>query len=131
IHGSGSGNESYHILNFNNTTATTITNITGGTPYQRLLITFSNDATTIQHSSNIVLRGGKDVQGTVGKTLELYYTGSFWHEVGDPVRSLTGTTANRPFSTAFPGMEYFDTTLNKPIWRNAANNGWVDAAGNV
>ncbi|HBW3685703.1 DUF2793 domain-containing protein, partial [Klebsiella pneumoniae] len=35
------------------------------------------------------------------------------------------------FSTAFPGMEYFDTTLNKPIWRNAANNGWVDAAGNV
>ncbi|WP_368286133.1 hypothetical protein AB3M40_14580 [Klebsiella variicola] len=39
--------------------------------------------------------------------------------------------ANRPFSTAFPGMEYFDTTLNKPIWRNAANNGWVDAAGNV
>ncbi|WP_192574822.1 hypothetical protein [Klebsiella pneumoniae] len=131
IHGSGSGNESYRILNFNNTTATTITNITGGTPYQRLLITFSNDATTIQHSSNIVLRGGKDVQGTVGKTLELYYTGSFWQEVGDPVRALTGTSANRPFSTAFPGMEYFDTTLNKPIWRNAANNGWVDAAGNV
>ncbi|HCI6702682.1 TPA: hypothetical protein NPP56_005004 [Klebsiella pneumoniae] len=131
IHGSGSGNESYHILNFNNPAATTITNITGGTPYQRLLVTFSNDATTIQHSSNIVLRGGKDVQGTVGKTLELYYTGSFWQEVGDPVRALTGTSANRPFSTAFPGMEYFDTTLNKPIWRNAANNGWVDAAGNV
>lgn len=131
IHGSGAGNESYRILNFNNSTATTITNITGGTPYQRLLITFANDATTIQHSSNIVLRGGKDVQGTVGKTLELYYTGAFWHEVGDPVRSLTGTSANRPFSTAFPGMEYFDTTLNKPIWRNAANNGWVDAAGNV
>ncbi|MDQ5185018.1 hypothetical protein RCE24_28760 [Klebsiella variicola subsp. variicola] len=131
IHGSGTGNESYRILNFNNTTATTITNITGGTPYQRLLVTFSNDTTTIQHSSNIVLRGGKDVQGTVGKTLELYYTGSFWQEVGDPVRALTGTTANRPFSTAFPGMEYFDTTLNKPIWRNAANNGWVDSAGNA
>lgn len=129
IHGSGTGNESYRIINFNNTTATTITNITGGTPYQRLLITFSNDATTIQHSSNIVLRGGKDVQGTVGKTLELYYTGSFWQEVGDPVRALSGTTANRPFSTAFPGMEYFDTTLNKPIWRNAANNGWVDSTG--
>lgn len=129
IHGSGTGNESYRILNFNNTTATTVTNITGGTPYQRLLITFSNDMTTIQHSSNIVLRGGKDVQGAVGKTLELYYTGSVWHEVGDPVRALSGTTANRPFSTAFPGMEYFDTTLNKPIWRNAANNGWVDSAG--
>ena len=23
----------------------------------------------------------------------------------------------------------FDTTLNKPIWRNAANTGWVDATG--
>ncbi|MEC5975714.1 phage tail fiber protein [Klebsiella pneumoniae] len=131
IHGSGSGNESYRILNFNNSTATTITNITGGTPYQRLLITFSNNTTTIQHNSSIILQGGKDVQGMVGKTLELYYTGSVWHEVGDPVRALSGTSANRPFSTAYPGMEYFDTTLGKPIWRNAANNAWVDSAGNV
>lgn len=129
IHGSGSGNESYRILNFNNSTATTITNITGGTPYQRLLITFSNSNTTIQHNSSIILQGGKDVQGYSGKVLELYYNGSVWTEVGDAVRALSGSTANRPFSTAFAGMIYFDTTLNKPIWRNAANNGWVDATG--
>lgn len=27
------------------------------------------------------------------------------------------------------GDMVFDTTLNKPIWRNAGNNGWVDAMG--
>lgn len=129
IHGSGSGNESYRILNFNNSTATTITNITGGTPYQRLLITFTNSNTTIQHNSSIILQGGKDVQGFSGKILELYYNGSVWKEVGDAVRALSGSTANRPFSTAFVGMMYFDTTLNKPIWRNSANSGWVDATG--
>jgi len=42
---------------------------------------------------------------------------------------LQGTTANRPTTQLFTGMMYFDTTLNKPIWRNAANTGWVDATG--
>ena len=40
--------------------------------------------------------------------------------------------SNRPIVT-FPGMMYFDTTLNSgaglPIWRNAANTGWINAAG--
>ena len=27
-------------------------------------------------------------------------------------------------------MMYFDFDLNKPIWRNANNDGWVDAVGN-
>lgn len=41
------------------------------------------------------------------------------------------TTANRPTdSTLQPGACIFDRTLNKPIWRNAANNGWVDGNGN-
>lgn len=41
------------------------------------------------------------------------------------------TTANRPNYTDYqPGAMIFDTTLNKPIWRNASNNGWVDANGN-
>jgi hypothetical protein len=83
----------------------------------------------LQHGTNIILQGGKDVQGNNSKIIELFYTGSVWREIGDPIRVLADTTANRPFSTAFSGMQYFDTTLNKPIWRNAANTGWVDATG--
>lgn len=129
IHGSGSGNESYHILNFNNTTATTITNITGGTPYQRLLVTFNNTNTTIQNNrTNIFLRDG-DFVGSSSKMIELFYNGTAWYEIGDPTRALGGSS--RPSSQAFPFMMYFDTNIGKPIWRNAANTGWVDAAGNV
>lgn len=40
-----------------------------------------------------------------------------------------GTTAARPTTNLHTGQTYFDTTLNKPIWRNAANTGWVDATG--
>lgn len=41
------------------------------------------------------------------------------------------TTTNRPtYDDYQPGSMIFDTTLNKPIWRNADNNGWVDANGN-
>jgi hypothetical protein len=43
--------------------------------------------------------------------------------------NTNGTTANRPTSGLHVGMQYFDTTLNKPIWRNTANTGWVDATG--
>ena len=41
----------------------------------------------------------------------------------------SGTTANRPTDHLVPGVAYFDSTLGKPIWRNAANTGWVDATG--
>ena len=41
-------------------------------------------------------------------------------------------SATRPTVT-YPGQPYFDTTLNSggglPIWRNAANSGWVNASG--
>ena len=37
---------------------------------------------------------------------------------------VKGTTAGLA-----PGLCIFDTTLGKPVWRNAANNGWVDATG--
>jgi hypothetical protein len=42
-----------------------------------------------------------------------------------------GTTSERPTSSyeLIPGSMYFDTTLNKPIFRNKDNNGWVDANG--
>jgi len=41
----------------------------------------------------------------------------------------SGTTASRPNTNLSPGQFYFDATLNKPIWRNAANSGWIDATG--
>lgn len=41
----------------------------------------------------------------------------------------TFTTAQRPTANLWPGMQIFDSTLGKPVWRNAANNGWVDATG--
>lgn len=42
---------------------------------------------------------------------------------------LSGTTAARPSTSLYAGMPYFDTTLGKPIWRNAANTAWTDSAG--
>jgi hypothetical protein len=51
-------------------------------------------------------------------------TNAVYHQI-----NATGTTANRPTIGVYVGMSYFDTTLNKPVWRNASNNGWVDATG--
>lgn len=45
-----------------------------------------------------------------------------------PVTGAWGTTAQRP-TTTYASQPYFDTTLNKPIWRNGANTGWVDSTG--
>ena len=40
-----------------------------------------------------------------------------------------GLTSERPTTSLQCGMMFFDRTLNKPIWRNKDNNGWVDAMG--
>lgn len=45
-----------------------------------------------------------------------------------PQYITSGTTIQRPTVTRV-GQQYFDTDLNKPIWRNKSNNGWVDAMG--
>lgn len=73
----------------------------------------------------------------VGNTMirSVQSTGKFdisydWGTTWIPLQQvLSGTTAARPASNTYTGQFYFDTTLNKPIWRNTANNGWVDAAG--
>lgn len=43
--------------------------------------------------------------------------------------AVTTTTSKRPTIGLLPGTHLFDTSLNKPIWRNAANTQWVDATG--
>lgn len=42
---------------------------------------------------------------------------------------LITSGAARPTTGTYVGQPFFDTTLNKPIWRNKDNNGWVDATG--
>jgi hypothetical protein len=41
--------------------------------------------------------------------------------------TMSGTTSQRPTSSAVQGQYYFDTTLDIPIWRNGSD--WVDATG--
>ena len=81
IHGAGTGDESFRQINFNNSLPTVITDITGGTAFQTLLITFSNDNTSIQHNRNQIWLAGSDFQGTSRSTITLYYTGTEWREV--------------------------------------------------
>jgi hypothetical protein len=40
-----------------------------------------------------------------------------------------GTTASRPSTSLLVGQQYFDTTINRPIWWNGTN--WINAAGTV
>lgn len=49
------------------------------------------------------------------------------NEVYDDYK-VSGTTNERP-RNGNVGQMYFDTDLNKPIWRNSNNNGWVDSNG--
>jgi hypothetical protein len=51
-------------------------------------------------------------------------TNTGWAPIGHP----HGATANRPTVTT-AGMQYYDDTLDKPIWRNATNTAWRDATG--
>ena len=44
------------------------------------------------------------------------------------VRAMT-TTQRNSGSNYSSGEQIFDTTLNKPVWRNASNNGFVDSTG--
>lgn len=40
-----------------------------------------------------------------------------------------GPTAERPTRDLTPAQQFFDTTLNRPIWWDAVNVQWVDATG--
>ena len=40
-----------------------------------------------------------------------------------------GATADRPTDGLTPAQQFFDTTLNIPIWWDAVNVQWVDATG--
>jgi hypothetical protein len=58
-------------------------------------------------------------------------TFSRWHSLILTIQD-SGTTADRPTSNLFIGRQYFDTTLNKPVFLSAVKpTVWRDAAGTV
>lgn len=67
----------------------------------------------------------------VEKGKNIYWNGTIWiDEQGNPVDSTKqGTTQQRPTGVK-AGFYYFDTTLNKPIWKKEDTGTiWVDATG--
>lgn len=122
------------VIAINTTSLSQITGLDGGMIGQQVDIYLNASATvTLVNSSSFLvnnLADHADKTMRVGQVYRFVKTATnIWREVGDVIRILSGTTAARPSSTAVIGMQYFDTTLNKPIWRNATNSGWVDAAG--
>lgn len=77
--------------------------------------------------------GGSIVQTWVSLgTQEIWfrrYTAAAWGTWRRLNQTISGTTAARPTTGLIVGQEYFDTTLGRPIWRNAGNTAWVDATG--
>lgn len=62
------------------------------------------------------------------------WNGTAWVSPDGNSLSKTGTTAQRPTTNITNGFQYFDTTLNKPIWAKSIVDGvvtWVDATGIV
>lgn len=62
---------------------------------------------------------------------QIYFDGSKWLDImGNPIDAIKqGTTQQRPVDVK-AGFYYFDTTLNKPIWKKEDTGIiWVDATG--
>lgn len=122
------------VIAINTTSLSQITGLDGGMIGQQVDIYLNASATvTLVNSSSFLvnnLANNADKTMRVGQVYRFVKTATnIWREVGDVIRSLSGPTTARPSSAAIVGMQYFDTTLNKPIWRNATNSGWVDATG--
>jgi len=49
--------------------------------------------------------------------------------LNDLLTPTAGTTAARPTAGLQIGQQYFDTTINRPIWWDGTN--WINAAGTV
>lgn len=110
------------------TSTTTITDITGDANGKELtILSASNSVVYIQPSARIKTLGGP-VRIATNDVVQFVCYNNVWHQyVGRPIAK--GTTAERPNSYSTVGLQYFDTTINRPIWRNAANTGWIDATG--
>lgn len=122
------------VVAINATSLSELTGLAGGTVGQTVDVYLnSTSIVTLRNSASFLVNNfatNSDKVMVRGRVYKFIKTATnAWREVGDAPRSYSGTTAERPNSAAVTGMQYFDTTLNKPIWRNAANTGWVDATG--
>lgn len=119
-------------VQFNHSEDTEITGMSNAFTGQMVALTTQVGKTILTRSSGFTVHG-IDGQGKkrmqAGRVYVFHRMATGWIELTDNYVVPLVTTANRPNTFALPGMMIFDSTLNKPLWRNAANTGWVDATG--
>lgn len=95
------------------------------------MVTIVAGANTILVRSNSFGVRGVDGAGKKrmlsGRAYTFVKSQTGWIETTD--NNTLPVVSTRPNLYAEPGMMVFDSVINKPIWRNAANTGWVDATG--
>ena len=63
--------------------------------------------------------------GSIPRAWAVWFT-NLWVRTNDAI----GITADRPTKDLFVGRQYYDTTLNKPVWlRSVRPAVWKDATG--
>ena len=76
-----------NVMYINNTSATSISNFTGGVSGQQLTLIFQNGNTTIVHNTSVIrLLGGASVTMKTNDTLTLIFSGGIWLQTN---RALT------------------------------------------
>lgn len=117
-------------IRFNHGADAGITGLTGEHLGQMVTLTAGTANTILTRSAGFVVHG---VDGLGKKRLQLGRAYTFvrgqtgWVETSD--NSVTPIVSTRPNLYAVPGMTVIDSVLGRPIWRNAANTGWIDATG--
>lgn len=81
-------------------------------------------------SDNFVINDGTSVFDTDNIKPTWVYKETWYDSNGNPAYAeKTGTQYQRPANVKM-GFYYFDTSLNKPIWKNSdTENVWIDATG--
>jgi hypothetical protein len=80
--GGPTGSEPVSQMNFNYSSAVTLTNITGGRMFQTLVLTFSNTNVTVPNNrSTFFLNGSAFTPGNSKSILVLFHDGTAWNEV--------------------------------------------------
>jgi hypothetical protein len=118
-----------NVAIFNNTVATTVTNLTSGVLYQTLVLAFGNTNTTVANSPGFIqLRGNKPFTPTsVNSTLTLYYDGVWKEQARQGDLQSLGVVATSAVPVPLTGSTSLTTLATIPIPGNAlGSNGWID-----